>query len=169
MSETKSELEQATELHQEAMEFLKKARQLHDSTLSQQRKLAFALSSTLPKNVGTIGHADLPPEALTSKSRQLVDAIANRDLMDVINTIMNMAIVNKDIILTSVDYAASVDCVCVRASSLKPEEDGLAVNENIFLQSDNALTELLAIEDKLIDLVVEAREEAEAKKAEVAA
>ncbi|OCH67877.1 hypothetical protein [Vibrio splendidus] len=161
MSENKSELEQATELHQEAMEFLKKARQLHDSTLSHQRKLAFALSSILPKNVGTIGHADLPPEVLANKSRQLVDAIANRDLMDVINTIMNMAISNKSQVKISVDYASSVDCVCVRASSLKQENDDLTVNENIFLQSDNALAELLAIEDKLIDLIADAHEVSE--------
>ncbi|MEZ8019400.1 hypothetical protein ACED63_13370 [Vibrio splendidus] len=160
MNENKSELEQAKELHQETMEFLTKARQIHDSTLSHQRKLAFALSSVLPKNVGIIEHDDLPPEVLANKSRQLVEVIANRDLMDVINTIMNMAITNKDLIHTSVDYAASVDCVCVRASSLKPE-DGLTVNENIFLQSDNALAELLAIEDKLIDLIADAHEASE--------
>tara|TARA_B100001059_G_C17811185_1_gene572345 strand:- start:538 stop:1041 length:504 start_codon:yes stop_codon:yes gene_type:complete len=160
MNENKSELEQAIELHQEAMEFLTKARQIHDSTLSHQSKLAFALSSILPKNVGIIGHDVLPPEVLANKSRQLVDVIANRDLMDVINTIMNMAITNKYLIHTSVDYAASVDCVCVRASSLKPE-CGLTVNENIFLQSNNALAELLAIEDKLIDLIADAHEASE--------
>ncbi|EHR1162089.1 hypothetical protein KS876_001090 [Vibrio parahaemolyticus] len=186
MSTAKTELEQAIEARKEAQEYhrevkcmLQRSRDLHDSTLANQRKITYALTSLMPQSKFFVG-VDLASDSgqHAEQVHEVAKQFADREIHAVIHSIMVLAVSNQDVLHVWFNFSAHVNTLEVDARPIPIGADKYDSSSERFLYErvhlDNefadsegdALTNLLAIEDKLIDLVAEARE---AKDAEVAA
>lgn len=178
-----SELEQAIKLNQESKQFrdearetLSECRSLLDKTIRfndqaniNQCRIALAVSSLLPKYLRTdfnLNEADI--ENTATVSRDNVEVIRRREMLDILHAINVLAVTNADVIHIFVHYAANINCVAVFAYA--PEHDyengdnnERLLDKNVWLSHDYALKRLLSIESQLTELIIEAREEAEAK------
>lgn len=170
--------EDAKNCLQKATQILDKALQVHDSTLSKQRKIAFALSELIGKPVAQLGNC--VAEDVLKAVVEIDEQIRYRQEREAIDTIMDLAVSNKDIIHITVNYSPILHNISVRvcaanANYLAPAsyEDLLSITaclgERDEWQEGNAISELLAIEDQLIDLIAEARDKQEANSDEVVA
>ena len=178
-----SELEQAIKLNQESKQFrdeareaLSESRELLDKTIRfndqaniNQRRIALAVSSLLPKSLRNdfnLNEADI--ENTATVSRDNVEVIKKREMLDILHAINVLAVTNSDVIHIFVHYSAHINCVAVFAHA--PEHDYESgdnsqrlIDKQAWLNHDGALKRLLSIESQLTELIIEAREEAEAK------
>ncbi|EOG7713458.1 hypothetical protein ACEV90_13335 [Vibrio parahaemolyticus] len=131
--------------------------------LTEARNL---IDQVLNRNVGTIGHADLPAEALAQKQKLFSGLNANREVLDIVNAINALAISNQDVIEIHTGIVASVNWFEARvfAKGCKYDHSDLPLYDSrVRLGEEDTDTQLLAIESEITELVIEAREEAEAK------
>lgn len=133
--------------------------------LTEARNL---IDQVLNRNVGTIGYADLPAEALAQKQKLFSGLNTNRDVLDIVNAINALAIANTDVIHIFTSFSGHVEKINVRVNSAdvcyqKEESYSHLMTSDVWLNDADALEKLLSIESQLTELIIEAREEAEAK------
>lgn len=85
-------------------------------------------------------------------------------ICEVVNSLMTLSMLNQDVLHISVQYNPHVqwvECDVVHASNdyndTSKAMSRLLLNEKIKITRKTAVNELLALEDKLVDLVAEAR------------
>lgn len=131
--------------------------------LTEARNL---IDQVLNRNVGTIGHADLPAEALAHKQKLLSGLNTNREVLDIVNAINALAISNQDVIEIHTGVVASVNWFEARVfvKGCKYDHSDLPLYDSrVRFGEEDTDTQLLAIESEITELVIEAREAAEAK------
>ncbi|WED23488.1 hypothetical protein L3Q72_19810 [Vibrio sp. JC009] len=176
--ETKTNLEQAKAYFEKAEQCLDKVREVHDHTLASQRKIAFAMSSLIGKPV------QLPEGSFAEDVVQAVEEteeqIRQRQEIEVMNTLMSLALMNRDVLEIAVQYTAHVQWFEVEVHELVEPEvrfserhsplllERIRLNDEFADTHGSALDNLLMVEDKLIDLIAEARDKQE-QEGEVAA
>ncbi|HHC6851712.1 TPA: hypothetical protein ACN31J_000344 [Vibrio parahaemolyticus] len=141
-----------------------------NKTLTEARNL---IDQVISRNVGTIGHEDLPAKALAQKQKLFSGLNTNREVLDIVNAINALAIANTDVIHIFTGFSGYVKKINVRVNSAdvryqKEESYSPLMAADVWLDDEDALEKLLYIESQLTELIIEAREEAEAK-AEVGA
>lgn len=104
-------------------------------------------------------------KALAMDSETLAEAIRNRSVQDVALGIMQLGMESKDVIHVRVEYAPHVDWlyVSVRPVDSRYEtgyQDTILFDHRFKFNRDD-IKDLLAIEDKLIELIAEARDNTE--------
>ncbi|HCG5509440.1 TPA: hypothetical protein NJ005_002393 [Vibrio parahaemolyticus] len=131
--------------------------------LTEARNL---IDQVLNRNVGTIGNADLPAEALAHKQKLFSGVNSNREVLDIVNAINALAISNQDVIEVHTGFVANVNwfetTAYVKGCQYEPGANRL-FQKRVELGKEDAFPQLLAIESEITELVIEAREEAEAK------
>ncbi len=131
--------------------------------LTEARNL---IDQVLNRNVGTIGHADLPAEALAQKQKLFSGLNTNREVLDIVNAINALAISNQDVIEIHTGFVANVNwfetIAYVKGCQYEPGANRL-FQKRVRLGEEDAFAQLLAIESEITELVIEAREAAEAK------
>ncbi|ARC92835.1 hypothetical protein B6A42_13235 [Vibrio coralliilyticus] len=120
------------------------------------------------RNVGSIGHVDLPAEALASKQKLLSGLNTDREVFDIVNAINVLAMANTDVIHIFTSFLAHVSKFNVHALAIDTVyQEGhphiRLINEDVRFDREGALEKLLSIESQLTELIIEAREKAEAK------
>ncbi|QSV13266.1 hypothetical protein CGI80_00510 [Vibrio parahaemolyticus] len=135
--------------------------------LTEARNL---IDQVINRNVGSIGHTDLPAEALASKQKLLSGLNTDREVFDIVNAINALAMANVDVIHVFTNFSGHVNKLRVYANPANTDyqsndyrRDSKVLDEEVRLESKDALEQLLFIEGQLTDLIIEAREEAEAK------
>lgn len=134
-----------------------------NKTLTEARNL---IDQVLNRNVGTIGHVDLPAEALAQKQKLFSGLNTNREVLDIVNAINALAISNQDVIEIHTGFVASVNWfeASVFAKGCKYADSDVSLFcSRVRLVEEDAGTQLLAIESEITELIIEAREAAEAK------
>lgn len=166
-----TELKQAKELHAEAAEMLRQSRQMHDLTMSNQRSLVYALSCLVPKHMVTMTATDSftlklaenVAEQIADNARCVQEAIEKREAYDIVHAINVLAMANTDVLLVFTEFRAGYNMFEVQVYGLGNEANtGLFMGE-VDLTAVDALQVLLHIESNVTELIIEAREEAEAK------
>ncbi|EKF9838990.1 hypothetical protein O1D26_002986 [Vibrio cholerae] len=192
------ELEQAMALREEAKNLLKlvrdtnqeskerqasvrdlldETREMHCQMLLGQRRVSLALTNLLPKataeslalrNGNFITFIDTSSAAgdLVGLNGEIDNALRNRDIYDIVHAINVLAMANTDVVDVNTAFFSESRVFCVRFFT-KNESKPL-YTEEVNLECDNALQELLAIESQLTELIIEAREAAEARATEQA-
>ncbi|MBY8220690.1 hypothetical protein KW536_20440 [Vibrio fluvialis] len=104
---------------------------------------------------------------LNSLVESRVESKEKRDVYDVIHAINVLAMANTDVLHVFSRFSGHVNEFYVRVCSTdsdyidsRPE---CIFNESIYLEQEDALEKLLSIESQLTELIIEAREQAEAK------
>ncbi|MGR3143211.1 hypothetical protein ABMX80_07705 [Vibrio vulnificus] len=174
----KTELEQAREFHDEAVEIFRQSRQIHDLTISNQHSIVHALSCLLPKHMVTVkaDFSDQPEntaEQIADNARCVLEAIEKRDVYDIVHAINVLAMANTDVLHVFVNFSGHVNNLEVYAHSGETEYKDAEpkvrlLGERVRLDKDNALERLLSIESQLTELIIEAREAAVTKAPEQA-
>lgn len=171
-----TELALADKLHEEASSFraealetlqecrvtLEKTQRFNDQANINQRRLALAVSSLLPKNLRTdfnLSASDIDNTAAIA--RENVEAISQRDAFDIVHAINVLAMANTDVIDVTIEYMGNVNRFYIRV--FNKDEYIPSYRGEVAMGSEDALKTLLSIESQLTELIIEAREEAEAK------
>lgn len=185
LEQANAALAEARQVLQKSEENLSKSSQANDYSLSQNRKLAYALSSllsTLKKPTPNFVDVDLKignqlNEIVNMANGSSITFLNNetRDIYDVIHAINVLAMSNTDVIQVSTAFCGSSNSFCVSAFDIstvwsdKESKKERLLDEHVFLNIEpNPLKKLLYIESQLTELIIEAREASEAK-AEVGA
>lgn len=167
-----TELKQAQELHTEAVEMLRQSRQMHDLTMSNQRSLVYALSCLLPKHMVTVkaDFSDQPEntaQQIADNARCVLEAIEKREVYDIVHAINVLAMANADVIHIFTRYQGHVDRFFISVEKVETDYSNInrpyLFNDDVSLKDESSLEELLSIESQLTELIIEAREQAEAK------
>ncbi|ELC0724475.1 hypothetical protein RII71_002404 [Vibrio parahaemolyticus] len=168
-----TELKQAQELHAEAVEMLRQSRQMHDLTMSNQRSLVYALSCLLPKHMVTVkaDFSDQPEntaQQIADNARCVLEAIKKREVYDIVHAINVLAMSNTDVLHVFTELAPHANSFTVNVFEGTQhyntgEKFTFLLQELVFLNDKKALESLLAIESQVTELIIEAREQAEAK------
>ncbi|MCG0011778.1 hypothetical protein [Vibrio parahaemolyticus] len=134
-----------------------------NKTLTEARNL---IDQVISRNVGTIGHKDLPAEALAQKQKLFSGLNTNREVLDIVNAINALAISNQDVIEIHTGFVANVNWfkarVFVKGCKYDHSDQSL-YDSRVRLGEEDTGTQLLAIESEITELIIEAREAAEAK------
>ncbi|ELA7456833.1 hypothetical protein WB881_000335 [Vibrio parahaemolyticus] len=167
-----TELKQAQELHAEAVEMLRQSRQMQDLTMSNQRSLVYALSCLLPKHMVTVkaDFSDQPEntaQQIADNARCVLEAIEKREVYDIVHAINVLAMANADVIHIFTRYQGHVDRFFISVEKVETDYSNInrpyIFNDDVSLKDESSLEELLSIESQLTELIIEAREQAEAK------
>ncbi|HGS5161760.1 TPA: hypothetical protein ACMDUE_003738 [Vibrio parahaemolyticus] len=142
--------------------------------LTQARNLIDEALAT-NTNVGSIGHKELPAEALAQKQKLFSGLNTEKEVFGIVNAINALAMANTDVIHIFTNFSGHVNTLQVTANPATTDYqstdysfDSKTLNESVRLESADTLQQLLFIEGQLTELIIEAREAAEAK-AEVGA
>ncbi|MFS1930549.1 hypothetical protein BCU25_016275 [Vibrio cyclitrophicus] len=164
----------ATKLNEETKERMAQTRQMHDAMLISQRRVCYAFSTLLPKPHQGDFLTVISPEALEDEAKSILEQVSKRQESDVINTIVNLALANSDVIQIHVNVA-SIEDVSVQVYKLGDMKkynyrnvpcllhESVEFDVRFSKDNETALGQLLRLEDKLIDLIAEAREASETK------
>ncbi|CAH8217165.1 conserved hypothetical protein [Vibrio aestuarianus] len=160
----------AKELNEDTREQLRQTREMHEMMLTNQRRVCMAFSSLLPQPIRIEFTAPMTSENIKDEAQQISKAIANRDIYDVIHAINVLAMANTDVIQVFTEFdgnslsfrvwAVDVDTDWSTSTKASPKR---LLNECVYVDSEYALKELLYAESQLTELIIEAREAAEAK------
>ncbi|ANU36262.1 hypothetical protein [Vibrio scophthalmi] len=101
-------------------------------------------------------------------SESVRPAIKSRDVFDIVSAINILSMSNVDVLHVHVRFSAHVNCFSVHVNPLNSSytsgiRDDELLNESVWLYEGDSLQRLLAIEGQVTELIIEAREEAEAK------
>ncbi|ENM3887199.1 hypothetical protein Q9F25_000267 [Vibrio cholerae] len=170
------ELEQAMALREEAREMLAQSRVMHEVTLSNQRQVTLAVSTLLPRpmiEAIKVNQQEGEAEKVANFAEDMAASIRIRDVYDIVHAINVLAMANTDVLHIFTHFSGHVNELEVQAMSAETVyKDGhpqvRLLCEQVWLGRDNALERLLAIESQLTELIIEAREAAEAKAPEQA-
>ncbi|EOX3459312.1 hypothetical protein ACPFUV_002981 [Vibrio cholerae] len=170
------ELEQAMALREEAREMLAQSRVMHEVTLSNQRQVTLAVSTLLPRPMIVemkVNQQEGEAEKVANFAEDMAASMRIRDIYDIVHAINVLAMANTDVVFIFTQFSAHVQGFEVYAISPQAYYSHDApyprlINKTVYLHWDNALKRLLAIESQLTELIIEAREAAEAKATEQA-
>ncbi|EOW9372193.1 hypothetical protein ACOBWO_000408 [Vibrio cholerae] len=170
------ELEQAMALREEAREMLAQSRVMHEVTLSNQRQVTLAVSTLLPRPMIVemkVNQQEGEAEKVANFAEDMAASMRSRDVYDIVHAINVLAMANTDVLHIFTHFSGHVNELEVQAMSAETVyKDGhpqvRLLCEQVWLGRDNALERLLAIESQLTELIIEAREAAEAKAPEQA-
>ncbi|NAW86513.1 hypothetical protein, partial [Photobacterium halotolerans] len=119
----------------------------------------------LNKCEALVRHALVKPSIRTGSLEEQAAEVRNRSCHDIALGIMQLAMECKDVIHVRVEYAPHVDWLYVSVHpvdySYETDFQDAMLFEHRFKFYRDDIKELLAIEDKLIELVAEARDNAE--------
>ncbi|HDM8047764.1 hypothetical protein KW516_05930 [Vibrio fluvialis] len=159
---------EAQDTLKECRETLGKIQRFNDQANINQRRIALAVSSLLPKslrNEFNLNASDI--ENTTEISRKNVVAIEQREIFDIVHAINVLAMANTDVLHVFSRFSGHVNefhmRVCSTDSDYIDSRPEYIFNESIYLEQEDALEKLLSIESQLTELIIEAREQAEAK------
>ncbi|ENM5768388.1 hypothetical protein CW613_001702 [Vibrio mimicus] len=104
-----------------------------------------------------------------SKFKQICEpdsALKNRDIYDIVHAINVLAMANTEVIYVFTTFYGHTNCLRIHANSADSiYQIGICnvrlLDECVYLDKDDALIQLLAIESQLTELIIEAREAAE--------
>ncbi|WP_417585314.1 hypothetical protein [Nitrincola sp.] len=166
---------EARELLAETRQTMAKIQRFNDLSMSNQRQLILAMSNLLPRPI--VADFDVnfedESEAMKDFAQDMVTTIKQREIFDVIHAINVLALSNSDVIQVFIDINGNVQTVRVWAvdidtdwSDKAPKPDRL-LSESVWLEhkyehEPSPLEKLLSIESQLTELIIEAREQAEA-------
>ncbi|MEZ9673739.1 hypothetical protein AB4282_20555 [Vibrio lentus] len=131
------------------------------------------LKESLSKSRGGSFVTPQPAEALALKQKLMSGLNADREVFDIVHAINVLAMANADVIHVFTEFAPHINQFCVNVYGVSqdyitnPSTKPL-IQELVFLADNEALEKILSVESQLTELIIEAREEAEAK-AEVTA
>ncbi|MEZ8662351.1 hypothetical protein AB6D63_02835 [Vibrio splendidus] len=131
------------------------------------------LKDSLSKIRGGLFVSNQPAEALALKQKLMSGLNADREVFDIVHAINVLAMANADVIHVFTEFAPHINQFCVNVYGVSqdyitnPSTKPL-MQELVFLADNEALEKILSVESQLTELIIEAREEAEAK-AEVTA
>ncbi|MFA0113555.1 hypothetical protein AB4407_07685 [Vibrio sp. 10N.261.46.E11] len=172
--ESKQFRDEALEALSESRELLNKTIRFNDQASANQRRIAFAVSSLLPKHLRNdfnLNEADIENTAAVSRGN--VEEIQKREIFDIVHAINVLAMANADVIHVFTEFAPHINQFCVNVYGVSqdfitnPSTKPL-IQELVFLADNEALEKLLSVESQLTELIIEARE-ASVTKAEVEA
>ncbi|MGI2873807.1 hypothetical protein ACRTC7_18835 [Vibrio fluvialis] len=159
---------EAQDTLKECRETLGKIQRFNDQANINQRRIALAVSSLLPKslrNEFNLNASDIDNTA--EISRKNVVAIEQREIFDIVHAINVLAMANTDVLHVFSRFSGHVNefhmRVCSTDSDYIDSRPECIFNESIYLEQEDALEKLLSIESQLTELIIEAREQAEAK------
>lgn len=159
---------EAQDTLKECRKTLGKIQRFNDQANINQRRIALAVSSLLPKslrNEFNLNASDIDNTA--EISRKNVVAIEQREIFDIVHAINVLAMANTDVLHVFPRFSGHVNefhvRVCSTDSDYIDSRPECIFNESIYLEQEDALEKLLAIESQLTELIIEAREQAEAK------
>ncbi len=184
-------LAEARAVLKKSEENLQKSIKANDLALVQHRELAYALSCLVHPLYTMTPLSELEEEELKQKLMQIptqpltfvandpvfvngrlcgfvdrsAEHVEHREVYDIVNAINVLAMANTDVISIYVFFSGEKNGFDVRAqhlNNLVPGESYL-LNDFVILGSESALEELLSIESKLTELIIEAREQDEVK------
>ncbi|ELU8401772.1 hypothetical protein SD340_003669 [Vibrio fluvialis] len=187
LEQANAALAEAREVLRKSDENLVKTKVIHDSTLRQSREIAYALSCLSAPMLTVQPMSEAEEQELLDKIKDmsprfqpvLINGLCNgfvesrveskekRDVYDVIHAINVLAMANTDVLKVFVEFAGHVNSLHVRAHHIDvmwsdPPHPYL-MSESVKLSSEGVLDQLLSIESQLTELIIEAREKAEAK------
>ncbi|MEZ8060485.1 hypothetical protein [Vibrio splendidus] len=161
---------EAIETLHECRATLEKTQRFNDQAMFNQRKMVFALNSLLPSPIRLNVNFDLSVEEFTAKLEEdTAAAVGKREIFDIVHAINVLAMANTDVIHIFTHFMGHVNTLEIsanRAGTNYQEEnrkEPKLVREHLKLSREGALEKLLSIESQLTELIIEAREEAEAK------
>lgn len=171
-----NELEQSKELRDEARELLEQSREnlsksirFSDQALINQRRLALAMSNLLPGKYHVELSSELTEEEkVATFASDMANNINNREVFDIVHAINVLAISNTDVLHVFISFLGHVNKLDVYANEATAkyqwrESDIPVFSQSVYLDKEGALEKLLSIESQLTELIIEAREKAEAK------
>lgn len=133
-------------------------------TSAQEQDLKESLSQVR----GGLFVASQPAEVLALKQKLMNGLDADREVFDIVHAIHVLAMANTDMVHVLTEFAAHINQFCVNVYGVSqdyitnPSTKPL-IQELVFLADNEALEKLLSVESQLTELIIEAREEAEAK------
>lgn len=165
---------EARELLAETRQTMTKIQRFNDLSMSNQRQLILAMSNLLPRPI--VADFDVSfedeNEAMADFAEDMVTTLKQREIFDVIHAINVLALSNGDVIQVFIDIDGNVQTVRVWAVDIstdwsdKESKKDRLLSETVCLKrkhEPNPLEKLLFIESQLTELIIEAREQAEAK------
>lgn len=166
LGSTRNDLKELAELRRQSSELLSECLQLVELEKNCQFEPLFAKGQLW-------GFVELGPK---SKFKQICEpdsALKNRDIYDIVHAINVLAMANTEVLFIYTNFAAHTNSLQVevlppRASLESDAPYRRLLNKTVYLDWNNALERLLAIESQLTELIIEAREAAEAKATEQA-
>ena len=170
-----NELEQSKELRDEARELFKQSREnlsksirFSDQALINQRRLVLAMSNLLPGKYHVELSSELTEEEkVATFASDMANNLNNREVFDIVHAINVLAMANTDVLHVFVSFLGHVNKLDVYANDVTAkyqwEEDIPVFRQSVYLHKEGALETLLSIESQLTELIIEAREKAEAK------
>lgn len=162
----------AKNLNEETKERMAQTRQMHDAMLISQRRVCYAFSTLLPKPHQGDFLTVISPEALEDEAKSILEQVSKRQESDVINTLVNLALANSDVLQIHVSVT-NIEDVTVQVLNLGDmkkhnyKDVPRLLHEHVYFDNsfskgnETVLSQLLRLEDKLIDLIAEAREASE--------
>ena len=186
-------LAEAREVLKKSQENLNKSLKANDLALVQHRKLAYALSCLVHpfntmkplsddeieqlqqslKNIPSLPLEFVPKETVFASGQMIgfVDSsyerLEQREVYDIVNAINVLAMANADVIHIFTRYQGHVDRFFISVEKVETDYSNInrqyLFNDDVSLKDESSLEELLSIESQLTELIIEAREEAEAK------
>ncbi|XAG86220.1 hypothetical protein MRM63_13595 [bacterium 19MO03SA05] len=92
----------------------------------------------------------------------------HRDIQDIVHAINVLAMANTDVLHVFISFLGHVNKLDVYANEATAkyqwgEKDQQVFDQSVYLDKEGALEKLLSIESQLTELIIEAREKAEAK------
>ncbi|NAW86587.1 hypothetical protein, partial [Photobacterium halotolerans] len=165
MSNAQAILEQAQQAKAEAAELLKEVTCRSEENLKLLSRCESIVRLALVLEKPRTGSLAEQAETLAMDSEKLAEAIRNRSVQDVALGIMQLAMECTDVIHVRVEYAPHVDWLYVSVHPVNSRyeadcQDTMLFEHRFKFERDD-IKNLLAIEDKLIELIAEARDNAE--------
>ncbi|EKO3565650.1 hypothetical protein P0E95_001994 [Vibrio metschnikovii] len=171
-----NELEQSKELRDEARELLKQSREnlskairFSDQALINQRRLALAMSNLLPGKYHVELSSELTEEEkVATFASDMANNLNNREVFDIVHAINVLAMANTDVLHVFTGFSGHVEkfsmhVLPIETAYKEGEPQRRLLSEDVWLDRAGALEKLLSIESQLTELIIEAREKAEAK------
>lgn len=162
-------LEEARAVLAESNENLSKSIRFTDQALINQRSLILAMSNLLPRPIQVDIKCDLTEEEkVEGLAIDLAKNMKTREVFDIVHAINVLAMANTDVMHIFTSFSGHVNKFSVYACAVdtcyqEGNGDFRLLNEYLWLDGEETLEKLLSIESQLTELIIEAREEAEAK------
>jgi hypothetical protein len=179
-------LAEAREVLRKADENLEKTKTIHDSTLRQSREIAYALSCLSAPMLAAQPLSEAEEQELQEKLKSMhsnfqpifvsglchgvvesrVESKKKRDVFDVIHSINELAMLNTHLIHVTTVFVAGIDSFEVMAYVITDEAEidpPYLMKELVGIYKDGSLEKLLSVESQLSEIIINIREEAEAK------
>ncbi|EGU39430.1 hypothetical protein [Vibrio scophthalmi] len=184
-------LAQAESVLEQSTQNLEKSQTFNELMVEQNRRLSFALSNLLPKQyVLTLNPCEekqLTELAKAMKSgsfeviaEELAENFKQREAYDIVHSINVLAMANTDILNIHTNFRGCGNLFVVRVrplSAISPDGDEYSLSPVVYREEvslvdgfyvgcptgDCPIQRLLRIESEITELIIEAREEAEAE------